>query len=127
MLIEVAAAETTTIRVAPSMNRHQNRFGFGAGSSPPGGGGLNSISAIGEPLREQPQESLERLGIGAQRCDRDPLLRSVVSGPDRAELHGGDADTEEGDGVGGSVAPDAHRLALMMLSGCVAQGEDEGG
>ena len=40
MAMEVAAAETATMTSEPSVKRHQKRFGFGAGSWSPDGGGL---------------------------------------------------------------------------------------
>ena len=76
---------------------------------------------------ERAQEGAERLPVGLQRGDRDPLLGAVVPLPDRAELDRRHPHPQEGDRVGGAVATDAHRLAVVMGARRLAQGAHEGG
>src|ERR1700755_1394040 len=91
MLVAVAPAVTATIITAARLKRHQKRFGFGGGSGSPLGGGFfggqpGANGSVLEPARGRPQEGLERLPVGLQRGDRDPLLGTVVAGADRPEL-----------------------------------------
>src|SRR4051812_12484824 len=76
--------------------------------------------------REAADEVAEGLAIAGQARDRDPLGRAVVAGADGAELDGGDAGLEEGDGIAGAVAPDRQRLALERAPDGVAQSEHVG-
>src|ERR1700709_2861826 len=115
MLVAVAVAETATIRTEARVNRSQKRFGFGGGSGSPEGGGFLlaqpgpwGASVIAPPTRARPKEGVERLSIGRQRGDRDPLLGPVVAGADRAELDRRHPHPQEGDRVGGAVAAGAH-------------------
>src|SRR5664279_821078 len=121
-----------TMITPASRKRHQKGFGFGADSESPLGGGFFGAqpgpwsSVIPELTWNRPQERLERLPVGLQRGDRDPLLGAVMTGPDRAELDRRHTHPQEGDRVGGAVAPDAHRLAVMVLGSRRAQRPDEG-
>src|SRR4051812_37229376 len=106
-----------TINSEASVKRHQKRLGFGAGSPSPFGGSFFGAQpefsgSLIESVRDRPQEGLEPLSVGLERGARAPLGRSVVAGADRAELDRRHPHPQEGDGVGGSVAPDAHRLAV---------------
>ena len=67
----------------------------------------------------------ERPAVGGERGHRDPLVGSVMAAADGAELDRGDADADEGDGVGGAVAADAGDLAAMVRGRRLAERPDE--
>ena len=119
MLVAVAAAETATITSAPRLNplpegprlwRLGSCFRWAAVSGRRGQPSLNRRSA-------RPASAGRFRGLAVRSTIRigDPLLGAVVAGSDRAELDRRHADPQEGDRVGGAVAADAHRLAVVMV------------